>query len=207
MNCLLRDVQITPFQLPDGVGMLYQCVVMRTGNQGSSSVNTMLEQHVNQCTAGLSIKTCSGFIGQNNVWLADKCTGYCNALLLATRHPGAQGVVLRNTQASEELASTLIHGTAYRSWCPVRLHGSVSEGCQFVEQIEVLEDHTDLASAQSGQCLRVHGQQVFAIEKQSATASIIQPCQRSKQTRFADSRCSDDTDECSTGYAKRLYFQ
>ena len=130
-------------------------------------------QHVHDVPAVLGIQVAGGLIGENHLWVGDDGPGHGDALLLpAGELPGPMpGAVIESDQF-QDLAHTGAPA-AFRHVEVQQRHLHVFSDAQLINEIEALEDETDIALAQVGKARFRIARHIFVHEVVVAAAGTV----------------------------------
>ena len=149
----------------------------------------------------LWIKSGWGFITEQDLRIEDQGSGYRHTLFLATgQGTGVDVQLIAEADLFRHIGSPL-HSLLFRDSGQFQRKHDVLKHCLGPQQIEVLEDHTDLLSLFS-EGISLQSGDIDSIDKYLATVSFLQLIHQPYQCRFTGTGITYDTE-----YLLVLYLQ
>src|SRR5437588_2265832 len=153
-----------------------------------------LQQQLDDLPRGGRVQVAGGLVGEEDQRVMDQRPGDRHPLLLAARElVGTLGLLALQADDAQHLLD-LGTQVAKGALCDPEREGHVLEDGQVGEQLEVLEDHPDLAP-QEGQVAAAQPAQVAAVDEDAARAGALLPDQQANQgglTRAAGPHQEDE---------------
>src|SRR6266550_534017 len=171
-------------------------VVGRHQDRGSAGVD--LEQQLDDLPRGGRIEVSRGLVREKNPWVMDEGAGDRHPLLLTARKlVGVFAFLSFETHDAEHFLDLRLE-MAQRALGHAQREGHVVEDGQVGQQLEILEDHTDLP-AQVGQVAPLEPAQVLPLDVNATGGRFLLADQESHQCRLSGAAGTDEENEVLLG--------
>lgn len=161
-------------------------------NQCHVALGLFGKNQVGNLLAGFAIEIAGRFVGDQKLGRWRQCPGNGNALLLAARQlTGIMRQPLAKTNGDQLLPRDL---ESIGDIGEFERHGDIFQGRHVGDQMEGLEDDTDIAASKFRHPVFAQIMQRRAVNDDLTAIQALQPCQNHQQRRFARSGRTDDPD-------------
>ncbi len=146
---------LTVAELNNALAVVGHTLIMRHHNDRQSAA-VEIGNHLQNRRSGLGVEVPGGLIGEDDRRIGDQCTGDGRALLLASGElTGAVAHPVFEPHPRERLHGSPVTFVARHPLVEHRHFGVLEDG-QLADEVERLEDETDLASADAAELAVVH---------------------------------------------------